>query len=191
MRRRVSDSSGPPPYALPLVSPTSMTSNDTPTWLPHHRVRHVLVVDDNSIILRTITSLLESATRLSLSVSTARNGYEAISKLIALYTSNSPVDIILMDLDMPFMDGLKAANEIRCLADYNYDKSRSTEARRLADIPIIGLTGDMREERFAEARSHGMDECVRKPVAKATLLELIEKVSLRRQNGASQISGDP
>lgn len=190
MRRSVSDSSGPSSYASSLVSPTSTTCNDTPTGHHHRRVRHVLVVDDNPIILRTVTRVLESATCLSLSVSTARNGYEAISKLIALYTSNSPVDIVLMDLDMPFMNGLRAADEIRRLADYNNDKGRSTEARRLADTPIIGLTGDMREERFAEARSHGMDECVQKPVVKAMLLELMERVALQRRNGTNPISRD-
>jgi CheY-like chemotaxis protein len=152
-----------------------MTSNHTPTGKYPRRVRHVLVVDDNSIILRSVTRILESATPLSLSVSTARNGYEAISKLIALYTSNSPVDIVLMDLDMPFMNGLKAADAIRCLADYDHDRGWSTEARRLADTPIIGLTEDTREERFTEARRHGMDDCVEKPLTKATLLELMER----------------
>jgi CheY-like chemotaxis protein len=187
MSRSVSHSSGISSYASSLVFPASMSRNDTPTGQHHQRVRHVLVVDDNRIILRTVTRILESATCLSLSVSTASNGYEAIGKLIALYTSNSPVDIVLMDLDMPYMDGLRAASEIRRLAD---TKGRSIDARRLADTPIIGLTGDMREERFAEARRHGMDECIQKPVVKATLLELMERVALRRQNGASPISGD-
>jgi CheY-like chemotaxis protein len=187
--RSVSDGSGLSSYALPLMSPTSIVSNGTPTGQPHQRVRHVLVVDDNPIILRTFTRILESATSLSLSVSTASNGYEAISKLIALYSSNSPVDMVLMDLDMPFMNGLKAADEIRRLADYNYNKGKSTEVRQLADTLIIGLTGDMREDRFAEARRHGMDECIMKPVVRATLLELMERVALRRQNGASPISG--
>jgi signal transduction histidine kinase/CheY-like chemotaxis protein len=188
MRRSVSDSSGPSSNASSLVSPTSTTTDNTLTGQHRQRVRHVLVVDDNPIILRAVTRVLESATSLSLSVSTARNGYEAISKLIALYTSNSPVDIVLMDLDMPFMNGLRAAAEIRRLADYNYDKYRLREVGRLADTPIIGLTGDLREERFAEAKSHGMDECVSKPVIKATLLELMGRVALRRQNGASPIS---
>lgn len=184
MRHSVSNGSGP----LSLISPMSMASNVTPTAHHHQRVGHVLVVDDNPIILHTIMRVLESAAYLS--VSTARNGYEAISKLIALYTSNSPVDIVLMDLDMPFMNGLRAADEIRRLADYNHEEGRSTEAKRLADTPIIGLTGDLREERFAEARSHGMDECVEKPVVKARLLELMERVALRRQNGTSPTSSD-
>jgi signal transduction histidine kinase/DNA-binding NarL/FixJ family response regulator len=190
MSRSMSDGSGLLSYASSLVSPTSMASSDVPTGQQDQRVRHILVVDDNPIILRTITRILESATYLSLSVTTACNGYEAISKLIALYNSKSPIDIILMDLDMPFMNGLRATDEIRRLADYNCDKSRSIEARRMAETPIIGLTGDVREERFAEARSHGIDECVEKPVAKVTLVELMERVALRRQNGASSISGN-
>jgi CheY-like chemotaxis protein len=189
MSRRVSDSCVPPSSASSLMSPTLMASDGTSTRQHHLQVRHVLVVDDNPIILGTIERVLESATYLSLSISTACNGYDAISKLIAFYTSNSPVDLVLMDLDMPFMNGLKAAGEIRRLDNHRPERGRLAEERRLADTPIIGLTGDIREERFAEARHNGMDECIKKPVVKATLLEVMDRVGQRLQNITSSISG--
>jgi CheY-like chemotaxis protein len=173
------------PPALSLMSPAS---SGTSTEECHRKVRHVLVVDDNPIVLQTLRRILESASSSPLCVSTATNGYDAISKLIALSTSSSPIDLILMDLDMPFMNGLKAASEIRFLGnDYpEIGSSAAREAaRRMADTPIIGLTGDIREERFEEAKRSGMDECVEKPVIKAALLNLMDKV-MRRQTAPVQ-----
>jgi signal transduction histidine kinase/CheY-like chemotaxis protein len=165
------------PPALSIISPAT---NGTSAEECHRKVRHVLVVDDNPVILRTLRRILESASCSSLCVSTATNGYDAISKLIALSTSSSPIDLILMDLNMPFMDGLRAASEIRRLGNHYPEISQSAAseaARRMADTPIIGLTGEIRKERFEEARRNGMDECIEKPVIKATLLDLIDKVA--------------
>lgn len=174
------------PPALSLMPPTSNGTSEE----CHRKVRHVLVVDDNPIILRTLKRNLESTSCSSLCVSTATNGYDAISKLIALSTSSSPIDLILMDLNMPFMNGLKAASEIRRLGNQYPEMGPSAAreaARRMADTPIIGLTGDIREERFEEARRNGMDECIEKPITKATLLGLIDKVA-RRQTAPVQRS---
>jgi CheY-like chemotaxis protein len=155
-------------------------------------MRHVLVVDDNPIVRNTITRLLESISSTVVIVSTASNGYEAISKLISLYNSTSPIDLIFMDLDMPFKDGLRTTSEIRYLLSNTKKKRLSVaegeEARCLAEVPIIGLTGDIREERFIEAKRHGMDKCIQKPVVKAVLSELIDQIArLRPSNGSSMI----
>lgn len=172
MSRRVTDSS---PSTLSASSLASSVSADASARQHNQQVRHVLVVDDNPIILRTLTRILECISGLTLSISTASNGYEAISKLIALSTSTSPIDLILMDLEMPYMDGLKAASEIRGLDNHYPQKDRP-----MADTPIIGMTADIREEQFAKARHNGMDDCIKKPVVKATLLELMDRVARRR-----------
>ncbi|KFY32067.1 hypothetical protein V493_00547 [Pseudogymnoascus sp. VKM F-4281 (FW-2241)] len=192
---------------------STVTSALAPSDLPistslstqHRRLmRHVLVVDDNPIVRNTITRLLESIPSTVVTVSTASNGYEAItqstasngyeaiSKLISLYTSTSPIDLIFMDLDMPYKDGLRTTSEIRYLVNSNKKKRLSVaedgEVRCLAEVPIIGLTGDIREERFLEARRHGMDKCIQKPVVKAVLIELIDQIAhLRPNNGSSMI----
>ncbi|OBT74550.1 hypothetical protein VF21_07571 [Pseudogymnoascus sp. 05NY08] len=140
-------------------------------------VRHILVVDNNPIIVRTLTQTLESASVSPISVSTASNGYDAISKLIALSTSSSPIDLILMDLEIPFLNGLNTAREIRRLKHPDREECQprvqQREAGRLSATLIIGLTGDVRESRFMEARDSGMDDCIGKPVVKETLCELI------------------
>ena len=206
------NSASPSAFTIPRASMASLAASDTSvdtsvtsslalsdlsittSLSTQHRrlMRHVLVVDDNPIVRNTITRLLESISSTVVIVSTASNGYEAISKLISQYTSTSPIDLIFMDLDMPFKDGLRTTSEIRYLVSNNKKKRLSVaegeEARCLAEVPIIGLTGDIREERFLEARRHGMDKCIQKPVVKAVLLELIDQISrLRPNNGSSMI----
>ncbi|KFY32164.1 hypothetical protein V493_00453 [Pseudogymnoascus sp. VKM F-4281 (FW-2241)] len=206
------NSASPPASTIPRTSMASLAASDSsvdstvtsalaPSDLPistslstqHRRLmRHVLVVDDNPIVRNTITRLLESISSTVVTVSTASNGYEAISKLISLYTSTSPIDLIFMDLDMPYKDGLRTTSEIRYLVSNNKKKRLSVaedgEVRCLAEVPIIGLTGDIREERFQRARRHGMDKCIQKPVVKAVLLELIDQIArLRPNNGSSMI----
>ena len=205
------NSASPSAITIPCASMASLAASDNPvdssvtsslepsdssiatSLSTQHRrlLRHVLVVDDNTIVRNTITRLLGSISSAVVIVSTASNGYEAISKLISLYTSTSPIDLIFMDLDMPFMDGLRTTSEIRYLVSNNQKKRLSVaedgEARRLAEVPIIGLTGDIREERFLEARRHGMDKCIQKPVVKAVLLELIDQIGRQRPNHCSSM----
>jgi CheY-like chemotaxis protein len=143
-------------------------------------VKHILVVDDNPIIVRILTRMLESVSGSSISINTALNGYDAISKLIAFSTSSLPIDLILMDLEMPFLNGLNTAREIRRLKHSDHEESQSLaqrrETERLAATLIVGLTGDVRESRFMEARESGMDDCIGKPVTKETLRGLIQTI---------------
>ena len=168
--------------SLATSSPTLSTSTisvDTSISTGQYDMgaRRVLVVDDNPIIVRTLTRMLKSASGSSISVSTAFNGYDAISKLIALSTTSLPIDLILMDLEMPFLNGLNTTREIRRLNHPDREECQSfpqrREAERLATTLIIGLTGNVRESRFMEARDSGMDDCIGKPVAKETLCGLI------------------
>ena len=117
----------------------------------------ILLAEDD-VISRTVTAkLLQEAGH---TVTTAINGVEAIEKFVA-----GNYDVILMDIQMPCMDGLAATKHIRSTA-----KGRS--------IPIIALTahalaGD--RERFLVA---GMDEYIAKPLQ---IEELLEKIaSIRR-----------
>ncbi|KFY95104.1 hypothetical protein V500_02947, partial [Pseudogymnoascus sp. VKM F-4518 (FW-2643)] len=187
------NSASPSAFTIPRASMTSLAASDTSvdssltssiapsdssittshSTQTRRLMRHVLVVDGNPIVRNTITRLLET-----------------ISKLISLYTSTTPIDLIFMDLDMPFKDGLRTTSEIRYLVSNNKKKRLSVaegeEARCLAEVPIIGLTGDIREERFIEARRHGMDKCIQKPVVKAVLLELIDQIARLRPSNVSR-----
>jgi len=102
-------------------------------------------------------------------VALAVDGRDALEKL-----ASQDFDLILMDIQMPEMDGVEATQHIRF-------KDRF-EAKR--DIPIIAMTayamsGD--REKFLEA---GMNDYISKPVDSKALVELIEKVMISREREA-------
>lgn len=182
------------PTSPPAFSTSTITTRKSfSTLLFDLGLRHLLVVDDNPIIVRTLTRMLQSggSSGSSISVNTACNGYDTISKLITLSTSSFPIDLILMDLEMPFLNGLNTAREIRRLKDparvEGQSLARRKEAERLADTLIIGLTGDVRESRFMEARDSGMDECIGKPVVKETLYQIIQALLATKERRHNEI----
>ncbi len=90
----------------------------------------------------------------------AENGKIAVEKVI----SNRP-DLILMDLQMPVMDGLEATRAIR-----------QAEARTGArPIPILALTADAGQEAVSRSLSAGCSEHLSKPIKRTTLLEAIAR----------------
>jgi CheY-like chemotaxis protein len=74
-------------------------------------------------------------------------------------------DMILMDIQMPVMDGVQAMKEIRKLFD-----EKKTEK-----IPIIALTADNDKAHVKSYIDSGMDECLHKPLNEAALRTIIEK----------------
>lgn len=124
---------------------------------------HVLVVEDdpiNQMVLKMILSKWEG-TRISF----ANNGAEGLEQLKV-----QQVDIILMDLQMPVMDGYEA-----CIAIRNGDVGKDNE-----NIPIIAVTADVMESTKQRVKDIGMNDYLAKPVNKALLYQkitaLLEKV---------------
>ncbi|GGJ02540.1 hypothetical protein GCM10009083_19270 [Halopseudomonas pertucinogena] len=116
------------------------------------RATLVMVVDD-SITVRKVTSrLLE---RHGMEVVTAKDGVDAIAQLQDLQP-----DIMLLDIEMPRMDGFEVATLVR------HDE-------RLQDLPIIMITSRTGEKHRERARSLGVNEYLGKPYQEAQLLELI------------------
>ena len=116
----------------------------------------VLVVDDNSTNHMVITSLLES---LVSELHIANNGQQAIEIL-----KTTPVDIVLMDIHMPIMDGIEATLAIR----------GSSES--WADVLIIALTADPQYQQIRLCRNIGMDDALAKPVKLVELLRAFDNV---------------
>jgi signal transduction histidine kinase/CheY-like chemotaxis protein len=152
-----------PTNGRPAVCPSSSSHIDS------RLVKQVLLVDDNLISLRVVLRLLDAE---AISVITASNGYEAIGKLISLSRSETPIDMVLMDLDMPFMGGVSAARHIRRLKDDGVQ----ADIFDLAKVPIIGMTAHVRREKYDEARLAGMDDCIAKPISRKVLMDLIKRV---------------
>ncbi len=115
----------------------------------------VLVVEDNIVNQKITIAMLKS---LGFSADAAADGSEAVRMVQAL-----PYDVVLMDCDMPIMDGFEATREIR---------RRAGAAKR---IPIIAVTAHAMKgdrERCIEA---GMDDYLAKPVGKEELSRTVEK----------------
>ncbi|MGQ0383246.1 MAG: response regulator [Gammaproteobacteria bacterium] len=118
----------------------------------HRRGRTVLLVEDNPTNQRVAQIFLE---RAGCDVVTAADGAEAIAKL-----GQERVDLVLMDVQMPVMDGLEATRRIRAAG------------RR---VPIVGLTANAMAEQVAECRAAGMDDVIAKPLERARLDAMIDK----------------
>ena len=110
----------------------------------------ILLVEDNSANMRVTLALLET---LGCRVTPARNGLEAVG----LYRGN-PFDIVLMDCQMPEMDGYEATRAIRQIEGF--------QGRR---TPIVALTAHAMEGSREASLESGMDDQITKPLTMATL----------------------
>ena len=116
----------------------------------------VLAVDDNRINLLVLARALQQAGALTILVA---DGQQALDRLRA---TPDGFDVVLMDIQMPVMDGLTATREIRRDAD-------------LAHLPVIALTaGVLAEEREAALRA-GVDDFLAKPLDMARLQDLLSR----------------
>ncbi len=124
------------------------------------RPQRILLVEDGLINQRIATALLEEAGH---EVTVAKDGREAVEAVSSVPPDR--FDIVLMDVQMPVMDGLEATRRIRALED-----ARGTH------IPIVAMTANAMQgdrERCLEA---GMDEYISKPIRARDLFQTIETV---------------
>ena len=126
------------------------------------RGRRVLLVEDNAINRAIARSFLESA---SCEAEDAYNGAQALDKLCAHVPDH--FDLVLMDLQMPVMDGYTATRRIREL-----------ENPALAGIPILAMTANAFDEDRQNAEKAGMNGHLSKPFDMQQLLTMLrEKLS--------------
>ena len=115
----------------------------------------VLVVEDNEVNRMIAKEMLLS---FGLHVVEAGNGVQALEQV-----TRHHVDLVLMDCQMPVMDGYQATREIR---------QREVQ-QRLRRMPILALTANAFDEDEARARQAGMDGQLAKPYTRAQLRELL------------------
>ena len=159
---------------LPGERPARGTSLCLAQAPPELAGRRVLLVEDNAFNREVARILLE---RAGLSVSEAEQGVAALAQLRE--QGCAAFDLVLMDIQMPEMDGLEATQRIRALPD----------GRRL---PIIGLTAHVRDKDVARARAAGMDAHLGKPFEPARLYGLLaDQLGLALQALVQGISPSP
>lgn len=120
---------------------------------------NVLLAEDNELNMEIAEFVLESA---GAKVIKAFNGEEALEIFKA--SEQGEIDVILMDVMMPVMDGLEAARYIR--------RSNKENAR---DIPIIAMTANAFTEDRRRVLEAGMNEHLAKPLESEVLIEMIAK----------------
>jgi signal transduction histidine kinase/CheY-like chemotaxis protein len=143
--------------AEPAVAPTAPTA---PRALPAaavHASARLLLVEDNFVNQRVAVYMLA---KIGHQADVARNGREAIEML-----SKSGYDLVLMDCQMPEMDGFEATRVIR-------DR---TSAVLDHDIPVIAMTANAFPEHRARALACGMNDFLAKPVDRGVLAKTLSK----------------
>jgi len=126
--------------------------------LPEERALHVLVADDHPTNLVVVRMMLE---QLGIEISTVVNGAEAVEA-----AANGHYDVILMDMQMPVMDGLEAVRRIR-------QREVSTGVTR---TPILMLSANAGADHRDESRLAGADGHVAKPITLGSLTAALAEV---------------
>ncbi|KAF2221729.1 hypothetical protein BDZ85DRAFT_264300 [Elsinoe ampelina] len=142
----------------------------SPELSPEERANiHVLVVEDNPINQQIA---LKTIKKLKFSVNAVWNGQEALDYLLATPTEERPKpDIILMDVQMPVMDGYKATYTIRHAEPFIADS-------RIQNTPIVAMTASAIQGDREKCENAGMNDYLSKPVKGKVLEKMLVKWAL-------------
>jgi two-component system cell cycle response regulator DivK len=117
--------------------------------------KKILIAEDSSVIQNLSKKILENQ---NYTIISAKNGKEVIA-----YLNKQPIDLILMDINMPQMDGMTCAREIRQSSDPVISK-----------VPIIAITGNARNYSESDFSEAGFNDVLPKPLDFDKLVELVK-----------------
>ena len=152
------------PPATPRVCPPPAGDPAPNGSGPQQRQLRVLVAEDNAINRRLVMSILEKRGHVVVAAETGVQALEALER--------ERIDVVLMDIQMPEMDGLEATAEIR------RREALHTECEGLR-LPILALTAHAMKGDEDRCLRAGMDGYVTKPIRATQLLEAME-IAMRR-----------
>ena len=137
--------------AVPVPQPDQFTGED--------KLNHsVLLVDDNEIILDTVSAVLTAA---GCQVMTARSGYELLD-----IANRFHMDIILTDIQMPGMDGIQAIRQLR-----------TSDSTWLRQVPVVAFTALVMPGDAEMCRNAGADYYLAKPLPMEQLVSIIKQLA--------------
>lgn len=122
---------------------------------PSKKEAQILIVDSNSAMSRLLSSMI---TRANLTYAIAQSGEEAVS-----YCKDCRYELILMEVNMPGMDGLEATKQIREISD------------QYKNIPIVAIAARMTEENIETYKAGGLNAQLKKPVNEVNLMRLLQQ----------------
>ena len=122
--------------------------------------KRILLVEDNELNREIAEEILGA---YGFKIETAENGAVALDKVKASVPGY--YDLILMDVQMPVMNGYEATRRIRALND-----------AKLATIPILAMTANVFDEDRKQAAEYGMDGFLSKPIVMDELIHTLQKI---------------
>lgn len=138
----------------PTIDQTRSVDLKLQQALEHLQQKRILLVEDNEINLELVQELL---TAENIQVDTAENGETAVKKVF-----EQTYDLVLMDCQMPIMDGYSATKKIR-------------QASQFAQLPILALTANVMKEDQLKALNAGMNDHIAKPIDPDNLFKTMAK----------------
>jgi two-component system, cell cycle response regulator DivK len=120
--------------------------------------KKVLIAEDSSVIQNLTKKILQIQ---NYEIFSAKNGVQVLSML-----ENENFDIILMDINMPQMDGMECARQIRKLSDPNK-----------SSVPIVAITGNAMNYSKEEFQAAGINEYLQKPLNFDNLVETVKTLT--------------
>jgi PAS domain S-box-containing protein len=153
-----------PQVSLPALPPRGLSAPRAAEQAPGHARLRILLVEDNAVNQTLAVRLLE---KQGYSVAVVNNGREALDAL-----AEGHFDVVLMDVQMPEMDGLEATAAIRA-------RERLTNTH----LPIVAMTAHAMQGDRERCLAAGMDGYVSKPLKPADLFAAIEDVAGQRGPG--------
>ena len=118
--------------------------------------KKVLIAEDSSVIQNLTKKILQIQ---NFKISSVKNGKQVLSKL-----ENEDFDIILMDINMPSMDGMECAKIIR-----------ASDKPKIANIPIIAISGNAKNYSMEDFKAVGINDYIQKPLDFDLLVDLVKQ----------------
>ncbi len=137
-------------FATPFEASATLVPEAAPTVVEEPQAMHILLVEDNLINQQVASELLKSA---GYQVTVAENGQVAVDNV-----AHQAFDLVLMDIQMPVMDGLTAA---RCI--------RKTHP----DLPIVAMTAHAMSGDREKSLAAGMNDHITKPIVLPQLFDVL------------------
>jgi CheY-like chemotaxis protein len=143
-------------FLIPIGDPTKLLKDDMISVADTNKLINILLVEDNEFNRLVASNTLS---HFNCQITEAENGLDAIHIL----KSGKTFDVILMDLQMPIMDGFESTKVIRNTLKIN--------------TPIIALTANAFKSELEQCLKIGMNDCVTKPFEEEKLLNSIHRLT--------------